>query len=226
MRHRMGAVEGWVVTHDGETIKSGFTNELEAVKWIHDRHSYSVDHAVKHEGYDIVLVEGGKVAWSYKRDILGRRKGPGLSGPGEFQKDKEFLVAHDLDWPDLPGDIVAVYWADWKSGRPVVEGWRGPAEESEDFARKRLDPYPCQHLMTDIGGFWECLRGTIIGGQELGAASKRPWCLGSGMGGEPLRAHPRLDRCPVCDAVFVKSGRLRIPLHREGVGDVALPRRA
>lgn len=142
-----------------------------------------------------------------------------------FRKDKEFLVARDLDRPEArPGDIVAVYWEDWESGRPVVEGWRGPRMESEDFGRRSLDPYPCQNLMTDIGGYWECLRGTVIGRPALDA--KRPWCPGSGMAGLRLRAHPRLDRCPVCDAVFVKSGRLRLPLHREGVGDVALPRRA
>lgn len=70
--HRMGAVEGWVVTHDGETIKSGFKNDFDAVNWLHKRHSYSVDHAVRHEGYDIVLVKNGKVAYSYKREALKR----------------------------------------------------------------------------------------------------------------------------------------------------------
>lgn len=65
---QLGTVEGWVVTHDGETIKSGFKNDFEAVQWMHKEHPYSVDHAVKHEGYDIVLVRNGKVAYSYKKE--------------------------------------------------------------------------------------------------------------------------------------------------------------
>lgn len=73
-RASMGAVEGWVITHDGETIKAGLQNTLEAINWIHQRHSYSADHAVLHEGYDIVHVRGGKVDWSYKRDLLKRKR--------------------------------------------------------------------------------------------------------------------------------------------------------
>jgi hypothetical protein len=81
----------------------------------------------------------------------------------DFKKDKSFLVAYDLDRPkSQPGVIVAIYWEDWDSGRPVVEGWHGPKIESEDFARKRLEPYSCQHLMLDIGGYFDCLSGTII----------------------------------------------------------------
>lgn len=69
----LGAVEGWVVTHDGETIKAGFPDDVAAMKYLHGRVSYSVDHAVRHEGYDIVLVKNGKVEFSYKRDILGKK---------------------------------------------------------------------------------------------------------------------------------------------------------
>jgi len=67
----MGAVEGWVVTHDGETIQSGFKSDFEAMEWLHKRHGYSADHAVRHEGYDIVLVQDGQVVQSYRRDALG-----------------------------------------------------------------------------------------------------------------------------------------------------------
>lgn len=70
----MGAVEGWVITHDGETLKSGLQNVLDAINWIHKNHSYSADHAVRHEGYDIVHVRGGKVDWSYKRDLLDKKR--------------------------------------------------------------------------------------------------------------------------------------------------------
>lgn len=66
-RSQLGAVEGWVVTHDGETLKT-FPDQFAAIAWLHRRHSYSVDHAVRYEGYDIVFVRGGKVEWSYRRD--------------------------------------------------------------------------------------------------------------------------------------------------------------
>lgn len=90
----------------------------------------------------------------------------------EFRKDKAFFVALDLDLPESrPGSIVAVYWEEWDAGRPVLEGWRGPAFDSEDFARIRLQPYACENLMTDLGGYWDCLKGTILGG-ALGA--KKP----------------------------------------------------
>lgn len=68
---RMGAVEGWVVTQDGETVKAGFASDLDAVQWLHKKHSFSVDHAVRNEGYDIVLVRDGKVEYSYRRHLKG-----------------------------------------------------------------------------------------------------------------------------------------------------------
>lgn len=81
----------------------------------------------------------------------------------DFKKDKAFLVALDLDTPESrPGSIIAIYWEDWESSRPVLEGWRGPKVSSEDFARKRLEPYPCQNLMIDLGGYFDCLSGTVI----------------------------------------------------------------
>lgn len=50
----------------------------------------------------------------------------------------------------------------------------------------------------------------------------KKWCRGVGMKGGRLRNHPRYDTCPVCGAVFVKSGRLPLPMHKEGAGDVAM----
>lgn len=72
-RMKKNPVEGWVVTRDGETLKTGFANHLTAMGWLHRQTSTSVDHAVKHEGYDIVEVRGGKVVQSYKRDVIGNR---------------------------------------------------------------------------------------------------------------------------------------------------------
>lgn|SRR5574342_506158 len=73
-RMKKNPVEGWVVTRDGETLKTGFANHLAAMGWLHRHTSTSVDHAVQHEGYDIVEVRGGKVVQSYKRDVIGSRK--------------------------------------------------------------------------------------------------------------------------------------------------------
>ena len=46
------------------------------------------------------------------------------------------------------------------------------------------------------------------------------FCPGGGEGGRAIPRHARYDRCNRCDAVFVKSGRMRLPVHRPGVGDV------
>lgn len=81
----------------------------------------------------------------------------------KLSKTRQFFVARDLDRPEeAPGVLVAVYWDDWESGRAVLEGWRGPGLDSEDFARSRLEPYACQNLLVDIGGYWECFGGTVI----------------------------------------------------------------
>lgn len=64
----MGAAEGWVVTHDGETIKAGFKDDFAAAHWLHNRYPGSVDHAVRYAGYDIVLIRNGKVITSYLQE--------------------------------------------------------------------------------------------------------------------------------------------------------------
>lgn len=66
---RLGAVEGWVVTHDGETIKSGFKDDFSAVNWLHRRQGQSADWAIRYSGYDIVHVRHGKVVYSYKQNL-------------------------------------------------------------------------------------------------------------------------------------------------------------
>lgn len=92
MKHRMGAVEGWAVTHDGETLKAGFSTDFEAVKWLHNRHSSSVDHAVKYEGYDVVLVRGGKVEYSYKQESKKKAKPRDQLTPDELAQEFELAV--------------------------------------------------------------------------------------------------------------------------------------
>lgn len=99
----MGAVEGWVVTHDGETIKTGFKNDGEAMTWLHDQHPYSVDYAVRHAGYDVVLVRDGKVEYSFKREQLKVGKGKGMGAKSQRQsakgkRDLASLLEQMSDW--------------------------------------------------------------------------------------------------------------------------------
>lgn len=113
MNFTLGVVEGWVVTHDGETIKSGFQSDGEAMKWLHNRHSYSVDHAVKYEGYDIVLVQGGNVKWSYKRDAIGGN--PSMGAVEESAVENYVIYPNGLHlWGskniglgEVPPDVIA-----------------------------------------------------------------------------------------------------------------------
>ena len=61
--------------------------------------------------------------------------------------------------------------------------------------------------------------------RRYGRQPNSTWCQGEGMEGLKLRNHPTLDRCPVCDAVFVRSGPSGhdpIPVHRQGAGDVTV----
>lgn len=88
---RLGAVEGWVVTRDGETLKAGFKDENEAFWWLQKYQSQSVDWAVRYGGYDIVLVRENKAEQSYKRDREEKRHAGGLS-PEEMAEDFEHAV--------------------------------------------------------------------------------------------------------------------------------------
>lgn len=102
---KLGAAEGWVVTHDGETLKTGFANDSEAVHWLHKRHSFSVDHAVKHEGYDIVLIKNGNVVYSYKNEARKRQK----MGLGDLRTRSKHPVPV---WPEfVDAYLQAALWA-------------------------------------------------------------------------------------------------------------------
>lgn len=108
-KHSLGAVEGWVITHDGETIKTGLPNEAEAMAWMHKRQGQSIDHAVRYEGYDVVLVKNGKVEFSYKRDILGKERNRKLvSAEGraeEFENDARRAFVEIFGMPRDPETI-------------------------------------------------------------------------------------------------------------------------
>lgn len=104
---RLGAVEGWVVTRDGETLKTGFPDETAAVKWLHDRHSFSVDHAVRYEGYDVVRIKDGKVDYSYRREQYRRRNEPGTLNldPAVRAAHRDLMDLSGLAWWDAMANI-------------------------------------------------------------------------------------------------------------------------
>lgn len=70
----MGAVEGWVVTRDGETIAGPFGAGDDAFEWLQKYQSQSWDWAIRYEGYDVVRVRDGNVVYSYKRDDLPHQR--------------------------------------------------------------------------------------------------------------------------------------------------------
>jgi hypothetical protein len=108
MSYRMGAVEGWVVTRDGETLKAGFKNEDEAFKWLHNYQSQSVDWAVRYGGYNIALVRGGKVEQSYKGEREKKRHSGELSQE-ELAEDFEHAVRRAfVDVYGDPKDLTVV----------------------------------------------------------------------------------------------------------------------
>lgn len=72
-------VEGWGVTRDGETLRSGFASDFDAVAFLHKYQSQSADWAIRYGGFDIVLVKGGKVVYSYRREQQKRpQRNPSL----------------------------------------------------------------------------------------------------------------------------------------------------
>lgn len=146
----MGAVEGWVVTHDGETIKTGFKHDGEAMRWLHDQHPYSVDHAVRHEGYDVVLVRDGKVEYSFKQEQFKERKGRRMgatSGNAQYKK----------------GDRVRI--PEWIGGETVtIERYDETADAyTVVFDDGTTDTYHSQYLSPE--------EEPLLG--EMGAKSKR-----------------------------------------------------
>ena len=98
----LGAVEGWVVTRDGETIAGPFGHENEPFEWLQRYQSQSWDWAIRHEGYDVVHVENGQVTWSYRRDQLdATQEGAELGAIelielGDSDPDDEYDIEYEL----------------------------------------------------------------------------------------------------------------------------------
>lgn len=91
---RMNPTDGWAVTQDGETIKQfgpGPKGSEAAFRWLLRHQPQSVDWAVRHSGYDIVNVEGGKVTYSMKRQQRGARQNP-VAKPFAVQGSHGYLA--------------------------------------------------------------------------------------------------------------------------------------
>jgi hypothetical protein len=132
-KHSLGAVEGWVVTHDGETLKSGFKSDFEAVAWLHKRQGQSVDWAVKHEGWDIVLVKNGKAVYSYRRaqnPSLGATELVELGAHGRQDEGTAYIDQVGGMWE------ARRYWYSKGEGRYFTVARKATRQEAVAAARK------------------------------------------------------------------------------------------
>lgn len=137
MKRRAGnPVDGWAVTQDGETLVNGLKTEIDAVKWMHKRHSYSIDYAVRNEGYDIVLVKGGKPIYSYKRDAKTWKKRRG--NPLTRREAADTLRSARRDLQDASWSSIKE--RRFLSGRAVGKAWAaklyGPDREDHPGAER------------------------------------------------------------------------------------------
>jgi hypothetical protein len=123
------ASEYWLVTRDGKELVR-FRTEQGAWKWLHDHQSSSVNHAVMHEGYDIVLEKSGKRVLSYSRRI-GVKANPLTRG----EVAKAMAYAHKIK-KDSAGLAQAgrPRGAAYEKGR--AHGW---AEAADVFAGKKAE---------------------------------------------------------------------------------------
>ena len=92
--------DGWRVTHDGETLKVFGKKDDDAgagaaFRYLQQRQSQSVDWAIRHEGYDIVKVEGGKVVFSRRREIdeRGKSKRNPIAKPFEVEGSHSYVAS-------------------------------------------------------------------------------------------------------------------------------------
>jgi hypothetical protein len=85
--------------------------------------------------------------------------GPEMAGafPGN---PAAVMYFRDLGWPEnSAGNLVAVSKFEWQDHRKaVIEGWRGPGLESEDFAKNQLELFACVDMQVDGAGYWRCAR--------------------------------------------------------------------
>jgi len=101
--------------------------------------------------------QDGKIMAVY----IPRKSGGGPEMAGVFPANpKAVMYFRDLDRAEkTPGYLVAVSRFEWQdAGKAVIEGWRGPGLESEDFAKNRLELFSCVDMKVDDAGHWRCDR--------------------------------------------------------------------
>lgn len=69
----------WIITRDGIAVDSIDASEHAASRWIHQHHSYSLNHALEHEGYAIESREVDVRGWLAYLTITSR-EGYGFEG--------------------------------------------------------------------------------------------------------------------------------------------------
>jgi Ni/Co efflux regulator RcnB len=128
---------------------------IDMLQW-NDRNGVWRDQDNISEGYE-PLTKDEAVEWVVKFTLESRHTSQ------KFDGKVAFGLVRDLDaGKGSVGELVAVYHHQWKEGKAVIEGWRGPGMASEEFARKRLEPVNCGNVLVDMGGFWDCLPVGII----------------------------------------------------------------
>lgn len=194
---RLGAVEGWVVTHDGETLKSGLKNDFDAVNWLHKRVGYSVDHAVRHEGYDIVLVRDGKVEHSYRREALKREQGGSSMGARR------------------PAGSEGTAYIDKQGGRWVVRWWS--EDERRYYQVKTASTLEEAKRWAEREGY----KVVVAEPHNLGGADPRSWTPAPAGGPRPVKGARDVDTIPLYPS-FVDA-YLEAALWASPVGDNEQP---
>lgn len=53
----------WIITRDGIAVDSIDAHEHALMRWVHQHHSYSLDHALTHEGYAVESREADVRGW-------------------------------------------------------------------------------------------------------------------------------------------------------------------
>lgn len=82
-----------------------------------------------------------------------------MNGPIHTKDVARLFFFKDPYWAEgQPGAFVAVRPTDWQNPKvAVIEGWRGPDMDSEDFSRKQLQNVFCGTVLVGVEGYWNCV---------------------------------------------------------------------
>lgn len=102
-----------------------------------------------------IPIELAKEIWKNGKKINKTKAMMGVPVPRE--NIRKLIFFRDLDHPGGPGGIIGVYLHQWHhSARGVVDGWRGPEHEPEEFFRSRLGLVYCPIPWVAPDGTWRC----------------------------------------------------------------------